>query len=350
MIFLPSLVLVALALASSDPASTQHGGATEARRMLGDAEYSATSALVPFRFVLNEVRVAALINGAGPFHLILDAGMPVPGTILFRSAAVDALELEDSGGRVQLAGGGGTGETTEAVVAKGASVALGDLRMTNVAAMVLPDPPQMTPGIDGVIGGALFFHYVVRIDVDRDRLELIDPKGYAPPPGACVVPLVRVPGAAFVDVRIAIEDGEPIPARVVVDLGAGHALSLNTRDDGTLAPPTDAIEAPVGRGLSGEMLGRIGRVRRVELGAFALEDVLVSFPVKEHMHPGGFDFRDGNLGMGILKRFVMTFDYASNRLVLEKGAHFGDPFEHDMSGLSWDLFKDGTVSVRAVLP
>jgi len=333
----------------SPPAAQRHGGADVARRLLGDAEYSSSSARIPFHFVLNEVRVDTTIDGAGPFHLILDTGMPTPGILLFRSPAVDALGLEDSGMHVQVAGAGGAGESTQALVATGTSAALGELRMTNVAVMVLPENREMPPGVDGVIGGALFFHYAVRIDLEGERLELLDPSSFTPPEGACVVPLVRVPGAAFVDVRVAVGDGEPIPARVVVDIGAGHALSLNARDDGALAAPAGAIEAPVGRGLSGQMLGKIGRVRRFELGSFALEDVVTSFPVKEHMHPGGFDFRDGNLGMGILKRFVMTFDYASSRLVLEKGKHFGDPFEHDMSGMSWDLHGDGTVWIGAVL-
>src|SRR5262245_4959904 len=347
----PMLPLVPPSLPPFHPAATQtpDGCAAAARRMLGAAEYSASSALVPFHFVLNEVRVDATIEDEGPFHLILDTGMPVPGILLFRSPAVDALGLADSGMRVQLAGAGGAGETTAATVALGTNVALGELRMTNVAAMVVPQEVGMPPGVDGVIGGALFFRYVVRIDVDSDRVELLDSASYAPPADACVVPLVRVPGAAFVDVRVAVDDGEPIPARVVVDIGAGHALSLNTRGDGALAPPAAAIEAPVGRGLSGEMLGRIGRVRRLEVGTFTLEDVVVSFPVEEHRRPGGFDFRDGNLGMGILKRFVMTFDYASNRLVLEKGAHFGDPFVHDMSGISWEMHNDGSVSIRSVL-
>src|SRR5262245_53542655 len=73
----PMLPLVPPSLPPFHPAATQthDGGAAAARRMLGDAEYSASSALVPFHFVLNEVRVDATIEDEGPSHLTLDTGL-----------------------------------------------------------------------------------------------------------------------------------------------------------------------------------------------------------------------------------------------------------------------------------
>ena len=308
-----------------------------------------SSTLVPFRCVANQVRLEATVNGRGPIHLILDTGMPDPGIILFRGPRVDALGLGDAGTRERLSGAGGTGESREAVVSSPVSMTLGELAMSNVPAMVLPERSGMPPSLDGIIGGTLFFRYVVRVDMDLSRLELFEPSGWSPAAGVCVVPLHRVRGAVFVPVRVAVGPGEPIDAELVVDLGAGHAVALNARPTGALSPPAESIEAPLGRGLSGAVRGRIGRLLRFEIGSFAFENVVASFPVAEHRHPGGFDFRDGNLGVGILKRFNVTFDYASSRMVLEKSRQFDDPFEHDMSGLALEWREDGAVSVRSVL-
>ncbi|MBI3844004.1 MAG: aspartyl protease family protein [Planctomycetes bacterium] len=309
-----------------------------------------TTAVVPLRWVANQVRLDAMVNGRGPFQLILDTGMPAPGILLFRSERVDALRLGDTGGRAPLAGAGGSGQSYEAVVGSEVSLTLGELKLSKVSAMVLKERSGLPPSVDGIIGGALFFRFVVVLDVDRGRLELTEPKSWSPPADACVVPLHLVQGSAFVPVRIAVGSAEPIAAEVVVDLGAGHAVSLNTRASGALAPPAAAIDAPLGRGLSGVVNGRVGRVRRLEIGSFAFDQVIASFPVAEHRNPGGFDFRDGNLGAGILKRFKVGFDYASRRMVLEKGARFADPFEFDMSGIALDWRGDGTVSIRSVLP
>jgi hypothetical protein len=304
---------------------------------------------IPFQLASNEVRVDVTVNGSGPFHLIVDTGMPIPGLLLFKSERVDALHLEDAGQRVKVAGGGGDGATSEAVVASGISSTIGDLKMSKASALVIAKPAGIPPAVDGVVGGSLFFHFVVHVDMDQHRIDLYRPDKWSPPSGACSVPLVRDGGRVFVDVRTAIGDEPPAQARVVVDLGAGHALSLNTRGDGTFAPPANAIEMPLGRGVSGVVLGKVGRARRLEIGTFAFENVVMTFPIDKHRHPGGVDFHDGNLGAEVLKRFDVTFDYAGQRMLLEKGKAFGEPFEHEMAGLALDWQDDSTLMVGAVL-
>lgn len=305
---------------------------------------------IPLRFVANQLRLEAKIDGRGPVELILDTGMPMGGVLLFEGERVAALGLADTGQRVAVGGGGSEHQSTQALLSDSLALELGPLSVPKSRALVMPRPEGFPPGIDGVIGGELFFHYVVRIDLDRQRLVLSDPAGWSPPEGACSVPLVRQEGMVFVDLRVAVGAGEPVAARVVVDTGAGHALSLNTREDGTLAPPANALAMPLGRGVAGVLLGQAGRARRVELGSFAFDEVVVAFPGAEHRRPGGGDSHDGNLGEGILKRFNVTFDYAGKRMLLEKARGFGEPFETDMAGLALDWQPDSTLKVRSVLP
>jgi hypothetical protein len=307
-------------------------------------------ARIPIQFLGDHVRIDAMINGAGPFTLILDTGMPIPGVLLMANERVNALHLEGNGQHVSVAGAGGKDGATQALMSSGLSVALGDLKMTNCSALVVPPRPGFPPVIDGVIGGSLFFKFVVRLDVDRARLELFDPTAWTPPEGASIVPLDRQRGMAFIDIGVAVGDEAPVAAHVVVDIGAGHALSLNSHADGRFAPPANAIESTLGRGLNGVVRGKSGRVRRVQIGSFSFANVVAAFPIEAHQNPGGADFHDGNLGEEILRRFVVTFDYAHSRMVLEKGKAFDEPFEHEMLGCSFDWETDGTVTVRDILP
>lgn len=309
----------------------------------------ATSVRIPCALVSNQVVVDVLVNGGGPFKLVVDTGMPVPGVLLFDRPRVAELELADSGARVQIAGAGDDGKASEALRATGVSLKLGDLSITKSSALVVTPPSGFERGADGVIGAALFRHHVVRIDVDQGWIELCDPAGWEPPANASVVPLVHADGMVFVDLRVAVGDEEPRVAHVVVDLGAGHALSLNARETGGFEAPATAIDSPLGRGLSGIVRGRVGRARSVELGGFVMRDVVTSFPTLAKGRRRHGEFRDGNLGAEILRRFDVTFDYASSRMVLEKETSFADPFEREMAGLGLDPKSDGTLVVHAVL-
>jgi hypothetical protein len=314
------------------------------------AAEDAQTTRIPFQFVANQVRLEATLNGSSPLHLILDTGMPIPGVLLFENERVRALKLADSGARVRVAGAGQAGKGSDALLADGVALALGPLSVPGTRALVIPQPEGFPPGVDGVIGGELFFRYVVRIDMDQKVLVLSKPEGWSPTAGVCSIPLVREGGSVFVDLRVAVGSEEPVPARVVVDIGAGHALSLNGQAGAGFAAPAGAVDMPLGRGVSGPVLGKNGRVRRVELGEFAFESVVVGFPVEEQQRPGGADHHDGNLGEGILKRFNLTFDYAGKRLLLEKAQGFAEPFEVEMSGLALDWQPDATLLVRGVLP
>jgi hypothetical protein len=305
---------------------------------------------IPMRFTGNQIRLDATINGSGPFHLVLDTGMPIPGVLLLESERVSGLHLESGGQRVRVAGAGDEDASKEALMASGVSVEMGDWKLEKSSALVVPRPRGFPPGMDGVIGGALFFDYVVRIDRENERLDLLQPGTWTPPEGASIVPLDRQGGMIFTDVKVAVGAEEPSVAHVVIDIGAGHAISLNAREDGRFAPPAGSIDSPLGRGMNGVVLGKSGRLRRLELGSFAFENVVAAFPLEKHQRPGGADFKDGNLGEEILKRFTVTFDYAGKRMALEKGKGFDEAFEHEMLGCSLEWEDDGSVTVHDVMP
>src|SRR5262249_6578567 len=140
-----------------------------------------------------------------------------------------------------------------------------------------------------------------------------------------------------------------ITADLAVDLGATHSLWLNQRS-GRFVPPNGTIRTTLGRGMSGEMRGHVGRVRRLEIGSFAFDRVVTIFPDLEYQNPGGGDFRDGFVGAEILTRFIVTFDYPHQRMVLERGGRFTEPFEYDMSGMTLERRQPGRAVITAITP
>ena len=115
-----------------------------------------------------------------------------------------------------------------------------------------------------VIGAALFRHFAVSIDNDRSVLTLRRPEAYRPPEGAAVVPFTVDDGMPFVEARVRTGEGDPVPIRLVVDLGASHTVSLNVKAASGLRAPERTIASVIGRGVSGEVRGRVGRIRSLE--------------------------------------------------------------------------------------
>lgn len=306
---------------------------------------------IPFRTVNNHVILPVTVNGEGPFEIILDTGMPMEELMLHGGARVEALHLPYLDNvQVMVSGAGGQGEGTPARMAAGLTLGLGGLRILDARATVVPMPPGFGAYHEGVIGAALFRHFAVSIDNDRGILTLRRPEAYHPPEEAAVVPFTMDDGMPFVEARVRAGDGDAVPVRLVVDLGASHAVSLNEKATGGVRAPERTIATTIGRGVSGELTGRVGRIRSLEIGGLALADVVATFPDGEHHSPRGMDSRDGNLGNGALGRFNVTFDYAAKRMVLEPSRRIADPFEWDMSGLQAEPAADGTVRVRRVLP
>src|SRR5258707_10759269 len=108
-------MLIAFVLPLQAPAAHEPPADASVYALAGGAK----TARLPFRFVANQVRLSATLDGHGPLELILDTGMPIPGVLLFENERVGALALADTGKRVPIAGGGGEGKASSPLRATG---------------------------------------------------------------------------------------------------------------------------------------------------------------------------------------------------------------------------------------
>jgi hypothetical protein len=247
---------------------------------------------------------------------------------------------------------GGAGSETGDVAADvvpGLTIDVDRLRLSGARAIVVPPVKAFVPDHDGVIGASLFRNLVVAIDFDAGRITLQDPERWTPPSGAATVPLTLARNLPFADLVVLTGDGKRVPTKVVVDLGAGHPISLNIGATAGIEAPPGAIRANIGRGLSGVLRGQVGRIAGVELGGILLRDVVATFPDDEHQRPGGMDSEGGNLGTGLLQHFNVTFDYRRATMSLEPNKGFARPFEWDMSGLWLEPDDKGALRVAGIL-
>jgi hypothetical protein len=164
------------------------------------------------------------------------------------------------------------------------------------------------------------------------------------------LPIVLSGNFPLVTCEARTSGGAKVPVQLVVDLGAGHALSLNVDSHEDITVPRGAIEFRLGTGVGGDVNGRIGRISSLHLGRFALNDVVTSFAdaALRGCAVSG-TAQHGNLGTNALRRFNVTFDYANQRMILEPGGHFKDPFEFNMAGIGFKKTHEGTFDIDRVI-
>ncbi|WP_048825964.1 aspartyl protease family protein [Hymenobacter sp. DG25B] len=297
---------------------------------------------VPFDLQRNLIIVSTKLNGRGPYNFMLDTGV---GTSLITDPQLQQELQLPRGQRFQVAGVGEE-SALEAFLTEGVRVELPGVVAPALNMLVFSDDvldlsSYVGIPVHGILGRDVFRSFVVEIDPSGGHLILYNPTKYKHPLGRrwTTLPLEMEGDKAYITAKVTLNDSLTLPLKLILDTGAGHALSLETGSDKRLTLPPKVLRTQLGRGLSGYINGYIGRVTSLQLGRYKLKNLLTSFPDDSDVHLRMETFRNGNIGLELLKRFSLVIDYPHNRLLLRPNLLFHDPFEHDMCGL--DLVATG---------
>ena len=279
--------------------------------------------LIPFPDCGSTVLLPVRVNGRGPLLFILDSGA---NSIALDHTVADSLGLvpADTG-----TGSGAGGKFPYRRYARDSvefEVAGVRFRSDHVISIDLSNQPGILGyRVAGVLGTDFFRKVTVDIDYDALSVRLHDPDRYSLPDGARAIPLTFERRLPFVDVRLTVPGVPARSRRLLVDSGSEDAV-----DDSLLLESRAALRRVTGGVGSGQTYQVVlGRVRRLELGPFVLEDL-------PSVAPGV-----ALIGGEVLRRFRVTFDYARERLILTPGRHLRDEVPEDRSGLVLRLTADG---------
>ncbi len=316
-------------------------------RMLG----SGGSVTFPFELVHEHVVIPVSVNGSEPFRLVLDTGMPFYGATLAPGPRTDALKLENPDGvGVMVAGM----EDYTPRVGTGVTLGLPGIEFTDQMVSVIPlpggAPANDALASEGVIGLSVFDSFVVQINYDDRVITLTEPDQFTYRGAGTEIP-IRLGPIRMPEIVSAIETagGSRVPVGLVVDTGAALAMTITLKPDDALSLPDGAKDLAVGFSSWGEVRGKLARVPSLTLGDLRLNEVLVTFYEQgaRGVPPCG---ENGLVGSEVLQRFNVTFDYARERMFLEPGRRFGEPFEFNMTGIVFRRADEGRFQIVRVLP
>lgn len=278
---------------------------------------------VSFKLDRNRVIVPTVVNGSHPLNLILDTGMTFDGVYLFRG---EFAEKMDTTGAIEVrVPGAGSGEASTAIMMVNGILEFGDIRVDSQRVIISMSSHTQSFRADGVFGWNLFGHYIVEIDYDKQMILLWENDQFDPDSSWNTIPITLTNNIPFLDGELESVEGESTYVRLYIDLASGDAVELLTGADQKFAMPDSLTEEYLGTGLSGDIFGHRGRIKRLSIGGFHLLDIPTSFaPAEVRSKQEG---ADGILGNDYISRFNIIFDYGSSRIYLKPNRYFDDKFE-----------------------
>ncbi len=298
------------------------------------------SVRIPFELYHNLILVKLHIDDSPELTFILDTGVDSPILIGHKNFTISPEKINRT---IQITGLG-EGDIIEAKVAHNTEIKLQGITGTKMNMIILPTnvfDPSASFGrpIHGIIGFSLFSRFVTEINYDREFIRLYRSDKFKPPLVSIIKPLEIINTKPYIEIAMPDSTGQMRPIKAMVDTGASNALTLFGKPkDFDLNIP--CINTFIGSGLSGDLLGELGILKKIELDRFNLKKVIATFPDSSSMKFLDRAHQSGNIGGEILKRFNVTFDYRHNKLYLKKNRHFYKPFSYNISGIELEAFGE----------
>lgn len=270
----------------------------------------ATETSFPFRLINNHIYADVRVNGKGPFLFIFDTG----GVNLLTPPTAAELDLKVEG--KMEANGAGSGHM-EAGLAKVSALTLGDASVNNQVFMVLPlNQMSDVEGLDetGMVGFETFRRFVTRIDYGTHTVTLIKPGAFDPKDAGTPIPIAFDGNTIEADASF---DG--IKGNFIIDTGNRNSITLNTHFvaiNGLRAKAGKGVDAVAGWGVGGPTRAFVSRGNVLSFDGYDIKGPVVEMSTDQ---AGAFAAASlsGNIGAGILKRFVVTLDYGHSRMYLK---------------------------------
>jgi hypothetical protein len=194
---------------------------------------------------------------------------------------------------------------------------VGDATLKNQLFIVLPlDTMGNIEGnpMPGMVGYEVFRRFVTRIDYGAKTLTLIDPKHFDPTNAGTPVKF------NFNDqIPEVMGTFEGLPAKYDLDTGARSELTLTkpfAEKNGLRASHPKGVDAVDGWGVGGPSSGYVTRGSEMTIGPLKIDNFVTTLATQDKGAFAGNDY-SGNVGGGILKRFVVTFDYENQMMYLK---------------------------------
>ena len=292
----------------------------------------------PFHLINNHIYADVSVDGKGPYQFIFDTG----GLNFVTPTLAASLGLKSEG---QLQGGGAGAAHMDFGMTKVNSLQLGSAEVKNQVFVVAPVEPMAKiegVGMPGMVGYETFRRFVTRIDYGKGTITLIMPDAFDAKDAGTAIP-INFNGNTIE--ATAVYDG--VSGNFTIDTGSRASLTLNSPFAAAhqLNKSGKTLDAVTGWGVGGPTRSIAMRGDTLAIGPLTINGPVVELSTDTK---GGFAETSlaGNIGAGILKRYVVTLDYEHRVMYLKPVTRtVPDLDTFDRSGMWINVADDGGFAV-----
>jgi hypothetical protein len=293
---------------------------------------------LPFRMINKLIILPVQINGSDTLQFIFDTGLE--NSIICELGADEVLELKEA--REVQVSGVGTGKPIDAIQSKGNSLRIGDITIEDqdyivLSGNVLHLSRIMGTKINGLLNMHAFQEYMIEIDFERLLITFYEPGYFSVHRGLDGYTTLQMDiknATPFINTTIFTNDGLIRSVKLMLDTGAGNALSLDAGSLPEYSIPEGSRDCYLGYNINGIIEGKVSRIKGMDIGPFHLQDLLVHFPdYQSVVLTETVPWQNGSLGSEVLRRFNLILDYPDKKIHIMANKAFNDEFHYDMSGL-----------------
>lgn len=299
---------------------------------------------LPFEIVNGHIYVKVVVDNGRPLNLAFDTG--ARANLLHEQVAeelgfnIDGVQqVNDASGIVKI----------KSSYNHSMKVGSLDFRRETFLLMNLDHLGDEDHPMDGVIGGSILDEFITEINFDDSEIRFYERSVFQAPEGFTEEKMTLEPfRVPIINCKLMLNDGTAKEGFYLVDTGAALAIRFNV----PLVKKQKLTEsllpnyAYTSRALNSESTDYIGRLPAFEIMGHKFQ----GFQVRMATDAGGVSGRssvDGIVGLEILKRFNLIFDYRQEIIYMQPNSLYNTFFLENFSGLKVKK-QNGRLQVEAV--
>lgn len=200
--------------------------------------------------------------------------------------------------------------------------------------------------IDGIMGFSFFSRFIVKVDYDKNMLEVWNQGTMRyPRNGITLHPTIN--GIPVFDASVI--DGNAVNSRFYFDSGAGLCILMSEDfvKDSSILMKGRKVLLTQAEGIGGKKPMKLTTVKEIKIGRYKFKKVPAHI-FHDDYNVTSYPLLGGLIGNDLLRRFNLIINYGVKEIHLQPNTHFREAFDYSYTGLGV-YFVNGQTIIEDVL-